>query len=329
MSRPTPNNKETILKSIIWDGNPIKAGGCYSGIPLEIYHGNLCVGPSTSSSPLRTIYHKSPAHMFAESYLNPRRVEPDDSKPDREWVATGSAAHALLVGGVGSFREAFVIRPETAPDGSGRKWNGNNHSCQRWMSERHGEGKIVLTSDQIETVRGMAISLASHPLVAGGILDGLIERSLVWKDEETGLWLKARPDAIPTSSGDVADLKTCRSVVFPDVVRTVGELNYHQQGALIGEGLKAVFDIDMTSFSLVMIEKALPWCVRVTPPMHKDDLARGRMQNRVALRELARCLDANRWPGPDAGDDSGPSVLSLSAQQRERIDTRLKIEGML
>jgi hypothetical protein len=317
------------MKSTQWNGNPIAAGGCYSGISLEQYHGDLCVGPSASSSGLKTIYTKSPAHFYDASYLNPNRAEPDDEKPDREWAALGSAAHALLVGGVGHFREQFVIRPEIAPDGTGRGWNGNNKSCREWIAERHREGKVVLSEAQVETIKGMAISMSTHPLIAGGILDGLIERSLIWKDPETGIWLKSRPDAIPNDSGDVADLKTTRSVLMPEVVRTVGEFSYHMQAAMVADALQAVFDIKLTSFSLVMIEKTRPWCVRVTPPMHQDDIARGRMQNRVALRTLANCLESGRWPGPDPGDDSGPRNLSLSIAQRERIDARLKIEGMI
>jgi hypothetical protein len=317
------------VKSIQWDHNPITAGGCYAGISLEEYHDNLCVGPSTSASGLGTIYNKSPAHYYDASYLNPKRAEPDDEKPDKEWQVVGSAAHALLVGGVGHFRDSFVIRPEIAPDGTGRKWNGNNLKCKEWIGARHREGKMVLTEAQVEVVKGMAISMSTHPLIAGGILDGLIERSLVWKDSETGVWLKSRPDAIPNASGDVADLKTTRSVLMNDVVRTLGEFSYHMQAALVADGLQAVFDIKMTSFSLVMVEKTRPWCVRVTPPMHQDDIARGRMQNRIALRTFANCLESGRWPGPDPGDDSGPRSLNLSIAQRERIDARLKIEGMI
>jgi hypothetical protein len=304
-------------------------GGCYAGIPLEEYHADLCVGPSVSSSGLRIIYHKSPLHFFDQSYLNPSREERDEAKADREWAVLGSASHSLLVGGVGSFRDSFVIRPRFAPDRTGRAWHASNHSCQEWMIARHREGKMVLTDAQVEVVRGMAIQLSKHPMVAGGVLDGLIERSLIWRDPETGVWLKSRPDAIPTDSGDVADLKTTRSVVMSDVVRTIGELSYHQQAALIADGLKAVFDIEMKSFTLVMVEKTRPFCVRVTPPMHQDDIERGRRQNRVALRTFANCLESGRWPGPDPGDDSGPRSLNLSVPQRERIDARLRVEGMI
>jgi hypothetical protein len=52
----------------------------------------------------------------------------------------------------------------------------------------------VLLPGQIEIIRGMHASLQAHPLITGGILDGAIEHSLIWQDEETGIWLKARGD---------------------------------------------------------------------------------------------------------------------------------------
>jgi hypothetical protein len=313
------------LQSTPWDGNPISAGGCYSGIELDHYHGNLCIDPSTSSSALRKLYMQSPAHYYDESYLNPNRQIDDEEKMDREWKALGNAAHHLFIGAPGEFRENFVIRPDVAPDG--RAWNMNNKGCKRWVADAHRNGKVVLSPGQIETIKRMAENLARHPVTAGGVLDGLIERSLVWRDAETGLWCKARPDVLLPESAEVTDIKTTRSVLLPDLTRSAAELGYHQQGALVADGMKAIFGIEMTGFILVWLEKPRPNCVRVTS-VDADDLARGRMQNRVALRTLANCIEHDHWPGPGETDEL-VADLKLSMAARERIDARLKIEGML
>ena len=39
-----------------------------------------------------------------------------------------------------------------------------------------------------------ARALAAHPIVQAGILYGEVEQSMLWKDEETGLWCRARPE---------------------------------------------------------------------------------------------------------------------------------------
>lgn len=312
------------MKSVPWDGNPIARGGCYSGITLDQYHADLCIGPSTSSSALRQLYLKSPAHYYDESYLNPDRFVPDEAKMDREWAALGSAAHHLLVGGVGSFQNAFVLRPDRAPDGTGRLWNMNNKSCRSWVVDRHREGKIVLTKAQLETATRMSTNLGAEPIVTNGLLDGLVERSLVWRDSETGIWLKARPDVLLPASAEVVDLKTTRSTQLPDLVRTTDENAYHMQAALVADGMKTVFNLNMVTFILVWLEKPRPNCVRITT-MSQDDIERGRRMYRVALRTLADCIEMNYWPGPGYDADV-VAELKLSVAARERIDQRLKRE---
>jgi hypothetical protein len=136
------------------------------------------------------------------------------------------------------------------------------------------------------------------------------------------VWLKARPDAIPNASGDVADLKTTKSVLWPDLMRTLDSAGYCQQGALIVDGFKTVLDIEVTSFVLVFVEKKRPYCVRVTP-IDPADIERGRRMNRVAIRRFADCWNAGKWPGPGEDDFN---YLKLSDNARERIDKRLSFE---
>jgi hypothetical protein len=318
---------EEGMQSVPWDHNPIGQGGCYSGVGLDEYHGDLCTGPSVSSSGLRLLYHKSAAHFFHRSYLNPDRAVDDETKIDREWKVLGNAAHFLLCGGVGTFREAFAIRPDVAPDGTGRAWNGNNKACKRWIATAHRNNKIVVTLAQLEAIKSMSLSLAKHPIAGGGVLDGLIERSLVWRDPETGIWLKARPDVLLPSSVEICDLKTTRSVLLPDLMRSTTELGYHMQGALAVDGVKTVFGLDAANFILCWLEKSAPHCVRVTT-IDQDDIERGRKMNRVALRRFADCLDQDYWPGPGEDEDMA-AELHLSLAARERIDARLRTEGML
>src|SRR4029434_7552308 len=107
--------------------------------------------------------------------------------------------------------------------------------------------------DDIEDIKGMAIAIGLHPEVNiqykpgryYSLLNGQIEKSFFWQDKTTGLWLKARPDAIPTDSGDYADLKTTTSVSYFPLLRTITDLAYHQQAAMIMAGSKQCADIPM------------------------------------------------------------------------------------
>ncbi len=303
-----------------WDGQPISKPGCYRGIPIKTYHsGKLCIGPSISSSGLRTIFSRSPAHYWAQSPHNPKRKE----KPDSEALIMGRAVHHVLLGEP-SFREQFVIRPDEAPDG--RAWNGNNGSCKKWLKEAADAGLTVLTGVMIENIKGMALSLGKEPLIAAGALNGAVECTFAWQDEETGVWLLARPDNTATDSADYVDLKTTVSVAYNDLVYTLGEYGYVQQGALVGEGHKAITGEDMSSFSLYFVEKEDPYCADMRQ-LKLEDLERGRKMNRLSIRTFAKCWNAKVWPGPN-GMQGDVSHIELSDKAQERIDKRLAEEGI-
>mgnify|MGYP001564382233 CR=1 FL=1 len=306
------------MKSIQWDGQRISRPGIYAGIPLEDYHrGDICDGPSLSSSGLRLLWSKSAKHFWDKSPLNPDRSDEDDDK--KEYII-GRAAHHLICGELG-FANLYVIRPDKAPDG--RPWHGSNGSCVRWLADQKRLGKTVLTPDMVETVRGMAISLGDNSLMRAGILSGLVERSLFWRDRDTNVWLKARPDVISTASGDFADLKTTTSVLYRDTQWSLEDWGYVQQGALVLEGARAL-QLEATSFSLVWVEKKRPHCVRVQM-LIDEDLARGTKMNRVAIDTFHACFTAKHWPGP--GDDRADAeYVQLSDAARKRIDDRLQFQ---
>lgn len=286
--------------------------GQYDKVPMEFYHGDLCVGPSVSSSGLRTLFTQSPAHYFDTSYLNPDREEDED----KEAFVLGRAAHHLLLG-EDDFSTLFIVRPDEAPDG--RAWNGNNNTCKAWLAKQADAGRTVLTPSQIVQIRGMARALAANSLVQSGILNGAIEQTLVWKDKETGIWLKARPDAIPNDGGDVADFKTTANFGF-DLDNSASKLRYDMQGALIKWGLKEVKGIDMASFSLIFALKKRPHCVD-TLTFHDEDIEQAERDLRVSLRTFAHCIDTGNWFGP-MGSQGDARYLAFSKRVRDQAEYR-------
>jgi hypothetical protein len=238
------------MKDIVWDGKPISKPGMYRDIDIETYHGQvICAGPSVSSSGLRRcleVNGGSPAHFYCEWSGNPSRVE----AAEKTHFVIGRALHHLMLGQP-FFAKSFIIRPEELPHyktGELRAWHGNNTECKEWLAKTALSGKTVLTPDMIETIKGMSVELGKHPLVMQGILNGKIERSIVWQDKKTGLFVKVRPDAIPTDSGDVADLKSCNSVCWIDLMRSITDFAYHQQAALVRTAYREVLGMELIVF---------------------------------------------------------------------------------
>lgn len=334
------------LKIIPWDGKPIIKPGVYGDVPLHVYHSQgICDGPSVSSSGLRRILERnggSPAHFYNEWSGNPDHDEQEHEKPH---FVFGRAVHHLLLG-EGFFQSLFCIRPDEVPDritGIMKAWQSNRLECRAWTADdlsplgglparefdgwfeaNRPRGRAILTRDDIEDIRGMSKVVGRHHLVnmeyrhgdgstrRYSLLNGHIEKSFFWRDKKTGLWCKARPDAIPTESGDFADLKTTTSVSHLALMRTISDFAYHQQAAMIMDGSKQCAGIDMSSYTLVFVEKKKPWCVRPVP-LDMEDVLLGHAQNRIALDLIAQCMREKRWPGP--GEDHLTSI-SLSPNYR-------------
>lgn len=298
------------MKIIKWNRKPITEPGIYSGVPMDVYHGaDLCDGPSVSSSGLRRLVNQSPAHYWCESPYNPDRIE----QKETDSLTLGRAAHHLLLG-EDDFNTLYVVRPE--------KWDSwRTDAAKAWKRDQEADGRTVLLSTQLDVIRGMARSLAAHPLIDAGILNGMIEQTIVWRCKDTGIWLKARPDAIPNDAGDFADLKTTTSVQTADLARTIADYGYHQQAALIAAGWHAIAKKDIASFSFVFIESKPPFCTRIVT-LKDDDLARGERQNHVAIKTFAKCMETSEWPGPGGAD---AEYLALPTWAQTRIDHQLEL----
>lgn len=308
------------LKTIEWDGRKISKPGIYSGISIETYHDHrICDGPSISSSGLRTIFNQSPAHFYAKWSGNPDRVE---EEPTRALVF-GQAIHHLILG-QRFFHKLFAIQPEEWPDENGvlTKWNGNRTVCRMWKAERHKEGRAIITVKEAEQMRGMATRLANHRLVQRGILNGHVERSMFWKDKETGIWLKSRPDNIPTDSGDFVDIKSTESTQWLDLTRTIAKYGYNMQAALVREGSQHLMKLDQITFTLIFIEKKAPHAHRIVT-VKDNDLDLGHRQNHAALVTFAQCLRDNHWPAPGE-DREEAEYIEMPDYLRTGIEDRLK-----
>jgi hypothetical protein len=301
-----------------WIGGSVGVAGLYENMTLDHYHGrDVCDGVSISSSGLRTIFNESPAHYWVSSPYNRERIE---REPSRE-MTIGRAAHHLMFGEP-HFAMTFRTAPTEVPDQRGvlTPWSLRTNYAKEWMDARRREGKITIFPKEVEQIKGMALALGAHPMVKMGLFDGFIERSGFWRDKETGVWLKIRPDVIPSASGDCVDLKTTASVKWSDLQRIVAEFGYVQQAALMREGLRNL-GFPFSSATLVFVERNPPHCVRIVS-LRAADLDQGQRMNRAALRTFVRCYKSGQWPGP-GGVRRDAEEIWTPDWHKEQVEARL------
>ena len=312
-----------ILK---WDGGKITKPGIYADVPIDVYHDDCCDGPSISSSGLRTIVNDSPKHYWLTSYLNPDAPEQEES----EALLLGRAVHHLILGQK-NFAAEFVIQPlkYVHPKEGEKAWSNNAQICKDWRAEQKKKHKSILTATQVEKIKGMARSLAQDEMVKLGLLNGLVEHSLFWRDKKTGIWCKIRPDTMPVlpaltgASADICDLKTILGVDYIEMHNSYKTNAYYMQAGLIREGLREVLSVDVSTFTLQFIEKTEPHCTRPVI-LDEDDMDLGDEANRVGLDVMARCMVMKQWPGPGRGPGRDlMEKLKLSDRAREEIEQKL------
>lgn len=263
----------------------IASPGIYD-LSFETYFQDCCVGHSVSSTGLKVIEQKSLKHYHWQSYLNPQR-EPFDTPA----MAFGRACHALVLGEP-IFAKHYVIAPhDEFNKNPGKAW----HSEWKERVAAGLEHRTLVRPKQFASIEAMIATLKGHKLLRNVFVDGVPERSVIFKDKETGIWIKTRPDWLPNNLRLVPDLKTTVSAKPDAFARQAFNLGYHQSAALTIDGLREVLGWGDAQYYFVAQEKEPPY-VALPFVMRDTDIEMGRMLNRSALRKLARALDRNEWP---------------------------------
>lgn len=288
-------------------GEVVEKPGVYN-MTLAHYHTDCCDGPSVSSSDLRTLILKSPAHAWDKSAMNPERTEDDPDAAEAKHFRLGRAGHLLLLEPE-KFKAAISIRPSQFDS-----WRSKD--AKTWRAVEQRRGKTVLDSTEYENVVGVANALRGHAVHRDGILDGNIEASIIFRDRKTGLWVKSRPDAIPASANMLVDLKIVTDARGRPIRNaTLYDFGYDMQLALAGIAMERVLGRTIEDYTLVFCENKRPYGIRVAP-ISPTAIYYARLKLRKALDTFATLLRAKqRWPSFEA-EDGEHIVLSKDEEQR-------------
>ncbi len=265
--------------------DPITEPGVYD-LPMDTYHGDCCAGPSASSSGLRTLLTKSPAHYWATSPLNPDRIE----RKETAALNFGQATHSLLIEGV-DLAEQFHILPEGFRSNATKKFA--NAIAAKAAAEN--AGRTAIKVDDAAKIMAMADALRAHPLAMAAFREGEPEKSLIWQDKETGVWLKARPDWLPNKLKTIPEYKTALDARLEPFSRDLFNYGYQMQAALMLEGVRIVTGRKPRGIFYIVQEKEPPYAI-ATYRLRTYDLEWGKIQIYKAIHVFAECIESGKWP---------------------------------
>jgi hypothetical protein len=276
-------------------------------LPFDVYLADPVPGGSLSTSGAKTLLNACPAIFDYER---------THGRPDKAAFDVGHAAHSEVLG---SGVEIAVIPDDTlSANGS-----TNTKAAQAFIAEARLRGAVPIKSDVAADVKAMAAALRAHP-IAGKLLDpdrGTPEQSLFWTDERTGVWRRARLDALPHPAVGrmiIADYKSCVSAHPRACEKAIANYGYNMQGAAYCDAVKAVGLAEDAALLLIFQETSAPYLISVVE-MTANNLRIGAERNARAIDIFKRCTETNHWPAYVEGIELVDAPFWAERQHEEEM----------
>lgn len=300
---------------------PDAGPGLYLGVPSEQYHAH----PGVSRSILAEVARQSPIHG-----LHKMREDDDESSDSMD---LGEALHrAVLEPEV--YDELYDVAPEEceatkASDGepctnAAKERYGGFWTCGVHAPDQEPDEIEVLKKKHAHAVSGMRTALRGDPDAAPLLweLPGLNEATILYRNPETGLTCKARPDRIvllPDGKVSIVDVKTTKSAHPRDFRRKAARLGYWLQPAHYGSAVESLSNplvtgqLEVVDFVFTVVESSRPYAVQCYRPS-PDDRAAARKRQLSLLRELQQAIE-----GDPHAYRSGVATMHLKGYEKERL----------
>lgn len=204
--------------------------GIYFNLSAEDYHNDLAIGCSNIKDLLI-----SPLKYWINSPLNPKRKNKETKSK-----TIGAALHCYLMERE-RFYQDYIVLPYLYVDSDFYRTESvkpdfdKNFSMRKTKDAKTFEYvgfKTVLKEEEFAEIKDAVEYFESLP--TGSLFrDGYAEVSIFWRDEETGLMCKCRPDYLTSSY--IADYKSINSI--DQIKSSIATYDYYLQQTWYLEGL--------------------------------------------------------------------------------------------
>lgn len=252
--------------------------GVYFDFPAADYHADPCPEWSLSNSGARLLVQTCPLIYRARRLVPPA--------PTRS-LAFGVQAHSWILEGE-QFLERYAI---LAPQHKNTTNVGREH-----VRRIEAGGKEPMRWQDLQTIKAMKGALEAHPWAMSALRGGRREVTIVWRDEDVGIWCRARLDFLPDVGAIVVDYMTARSIHDDDLERDIGRYGYDMKADWLRRAVKAAGLIEEPAIAYVVQEYDEPHAVDVVT-VDEATMVDGFYLNNRACGLFARCMRTGEWPG--------------------------------
>jgi hypothetical protein len=237
------------------------------------YHGSHGISRSALMQ-----FKRSPYHYWYQ-YLKPDKVieEPTPS------MILGELVHTMVLEPL-LINERYVVSPTFD-----RRTKAGKEDYQAFTEL--AKGKTIVTEDMAAKATTMAKMAGENEAFQTLIEDSIVERSIYFTHQPTGLQVKCRPDS--WNHTIVTDLKTSADASYRAFQSSASKFGYFLQAGMMYEALKSL-DIKMEKFVFAVIESSEPHCTAVYL-LEDEAIDYGIGMFDSLMEQLAECMESNKW----------------------------------
>jgi len=253
--------------------------GVYFSLSNEAYH----AGEGISKSQLDDVAISMAVYQW-------RKTAPEEEEK-KDPLTMGTALHCALLE-PDEFEKRFVQLPDV-----NRRTNIGKEEERAFLGRAQERGQTVLTAEQWRKLSLMKASALAHPSARWLLeAEGHCESSMYWRDSDTGVLCRVRPDKFLTQMPVIVDVKKVADM--SRFQRHIHEFRYHVQDAFYREGFKRNYG-ESPMFVFIAISDAIDcgrYPVRVFT-LSGYDVEVGTWLYRRDLTTFATAMAANDFGG--------------------------------
>jgi len=262
--------------------------GIYENISNDDYHTKYLAW--MSSTGLRK-FDRSPAHF--------KHYQDTPQSRGTKALIFGDAYHKYLLE-PDIFDDHFAVKP-----GYNKTLKGNREKWAKFKIDHHG--KPMIDEGEMAAIRAMKQSIMDEPGAKWVLdVDHKVEQTIIWKDRETGVKCRCRPDMLFSDYGAPAfvDVKTSMCADPRDFPRVILNYGYHIQLAFYRRGISFITGkpLEAIDVYILAVEKSAPFLPALMK-VREDALQEGDEICGKVLGDYKASLNMDYWPGYQKGKE--------------------------
>lgn len=225
--------------------------------------------------------------IYYSRHLDPKRPP----RGAKQGQLEGNLAHTAILER-DHFDKRYVVGPSL---------NRNTKAWKEFVEAN--SDRVAIQQDQYDTAMRQAASISALPEMGAVFGSGKAEVSAFWRDDETGVECRCRPDFVHDVDDEsvvLLDVKTFTDPSPREFARQVARKFYAKQDAFYSDGYAAASGKIVRAFIFVAVSTEYPYAAAAMM-LDEDSREVGRQHYKRNLRTYAECKRTGTWPGFSTG----------------------------